>query len=93
MLDTGSSRNYVTKTLINRLKMPTQEDKSLEILVANNAKLIVIQTLILTFMINKFNPEFKIKCYVLNKCPVDMIIGNEFIMNNDCIFNLQIIIF
>jgi len=54
---------------------------------SNNVKVTTNQTVKIVFKLNGIKSDFKMKCYVLDACSASVIFNNEFLINNNCIFN------
>jgi len=89
LIDTGATGNFMSRETVSALGSMVRDDKSLTISVVNDQKIKVDKSIEITFKFKDLNKEHHMKYYVIDKCSYDVIIGNEFIMNSNCILSFM----
>ncbi|KAG0430044.1 Protein DDI1 like protein, partial [Dictyocoela muelleri] len=89
LIDSGSTKNYMNKEIANKINAELIEDREINLVFGNNTetkirKSCTIETKIKGLINTKF-----IKYYVLDECPANLILGNDFLNNNDTMINYK----
>ncbi|KAF9763216.1 hypothetical protein NGRA_1418 [Nosema granulosis] len=89
ILDTGSNRNYISETVVKEWKLKVQEDQKITTIYGNSTESVSKYSTTQICKIEGSKRTYNIKFYVLESLPVPMILGNEFLINNDVVLNLK----
>ncbi|KAF9762569.1 hypothetical protein NGRA_1920 [Nosema granulosis] len=89
ILDTGSNRNYISETVVKEWKLNVQEDQKITTIYGNSTESVSKYSTTQRCKIEGSKRTYNIKFYVLKSLPVPMILGNEFLINNDIVLNLK----
>ncbi|KAF9760600.1 Transposon Tf2-6 polyprotein, partial [Nosema granulosis] len=89
MIDTGASRNFIDKKLVEKINLNEFETEPLEILTANGGYVKLTKKTTLSLTICGLERKFTVDFYILDKCVEEVIIGNEFIFNNNAILDFN----
>ncbi|KAF9760630.1 Transposon Tf2-9 polyprotein [Nosema granulosis] len=89
LIDTGSNRNYISEKLAEELGLKLQEDKEITTIYGNSTESSTRQSVIIKCELDSVQEAFTVKFYVLKLLHVSIILGNEFLLNNDVVINLK----
>ncbi|KAG0435960.1 Retrovirus-related Pol polyprotein from transposon 17.6, partial [Dictyocoela muelleri] len=87
-IDTGASRNYIQKDYVKKLKLPYYETSPIKTIFGNNNSESSDKIVECKLKFGRNNKKFNVYFYILNDLPVDVILGNEFLIPNKCILDL-----
>ncbi|KAF9761550.1 hypothetical protein NGRA_2561 [Nosema granulosis] len=90
IVDTGSTRNHVSQSLVEELGRQPLEDETVTTVFGNSTESKTNRSIQINCPFNNTKRRpFSVKFYVLQNLPIPMILGNEFLANNDVIINLM----
>ncbi|KCZ78075.1 hypothetical protein H311_00904, partial [Anncaliia algerae PRA109] len=89
-IDTGSSRSCIGKSIVEKCGIKKEElPEKLNILSASGDNITISEYCLLPLKIIDINKIYHERFYIVDKLPVDMIIGNDVLIKNNCIINLK----
>ncbi|EQB60166.1 pol polyprotein [Vairimorpha apis BRL 01] len=89
-LDSETSRNFISKEMIQESKLGVKEDVPVEVKFANNESETSNHSVLVKLELDKLIYEKSVKLYVLQKGPKEIILGNEFLHGNGLIINYKL---
>ncbi|MGL5899924.1 MAG: aspartyl protease family protein, partial [Lactobacillaceae bacterium] len=85
ILDTGSDLNYIHETAIGDNDLNLEESKPITLIFGGEMKECTNRKAVTNLLLN--GKTYRVEFYVLKNLPVRFILGNEFLINNNCTIN------
>lgn len=89
LIDSASTRNIISKDFVMKNNLRTREDKELTLIVENTDIMKLNQTVTIRLQPINSEKEIKVRFYVAEKTPNDIVLGNEFHTTHDSVIDYK----
>lgn len=84
-IDTGSTSNFISEETAKRFNVKKEKlEKEVVSKIANNSEIKISEKCNINFKIKQNKNEIKEDFYIFNNLPVELLLGNKFLTNNEC---------
>lgn len=90
LIDSGASRNFISKKLVNEVNLIESENRTVKTMIANSEVVESNTTVDIQLTLEGINNrKFQLEPYVFKNCSFDLILGSKFLFNNGAIIDCQ----
>ncbi|EQB61438.1 pol polyprotein [Vairimorpha apis BRL 01] len=89
LLDTGAQKTFIDYDLAEKLNKTKREEKEVLVETANKQGIKLNEVVDTTINFKDIQKNFNISPYVFKNCATDIILGNEFLLNNEVILDFK----
>jgi hypothetical protein len=88
LVDTGSTRNIISEKIAKGLNLEIEKVNPINMVVGNDQVLTMNETVDVSFNMGNGLKATE-RCYVSSSCPENLILGNEFLLNQGCVIDFR----